>query len=245
MLHEETDRVIAVTDIATEDHLNRLSTHWDEIVAAHGAGTTAREAQCAVLRRYSRAVFTFLRVATGDAQAAEDLSQEFALRFVRGDFHRLDPRRGRFREFVKTVLCHLAADHFRRLKSAPRTLSADNLSASEDADAAFALCWQEGLLARAWEELRGSGPGSYAALRWRVEHPDESATDGAAALSTALDRPVSVVAFRQTLHRARQKFADLLRAEVATSIGSAEAADVDEELAFLGLLAYCRPATDT
>jgi hypothetical protein len=53
-----------------------------------------------------------------------------------------------------------------------------------------------------------------------------------------------VVAFRQTLHRARQKFADLLRAEVATSIGSAQAADVDDELAFLGLLAYCRPACD-
>jgi RNA polymerase sigma-70 factor (ECF subfamily) len=235
-------RALRVTDLATDDHLNRLSTHWDEIVAAHGAGAAAREAQCAVLRRYSRAVFTFLRMATGDSQAAEDLSQEFALRFVRGDFHRLDPRRGRFREFVKAVLCHLAADHFRRLKAAPRPLPADNLSAPADADATFARCWQEGLLARAWQELRDEGPGLYVALRWRVEHPDESAADGALAASTALGRPISVVAFRQTLHRARQKFADLLRAEVATSIGSAEAADVDDELAILGLLAYCRPA---
>jgi RNA polymerase sigma-70 factor (ECF subfamily) len=229
-------------DAFSEDHLNRLSTHWDEIVAAHGDGSSARAAQCAVLRRYSRAVFTFLRVATGDPQIAEDLSQEFALRFVRGDFHRLDTGRGRFRQFVKTVLYNLAADHFRRLRAAPQPLPVHDLFAPETAEAEFTRCWQEGLLARTWEELRQVGGGLHAALRWRVEHPDLAAADGAIALAAALGRPVTSVAFRQTLHRARQKFADLLRAEVATSLDQADAAAVDTELADLGLLAYCGPA---
>jgi DNA-directed RNA polymerase specialized sigma24 family protein len=231
-----------MADVSTEEHLNRLSTHWDDIVAAHGNQSGARTAQCAVLLRYSRAVYTFLRVATGDAQAAEDLAQEFALRFVRGDFHRLDPGRGRFRQFVKAVLYHMAADHFRGLKATPKPLPDTDLVAPAATDAEFARCWQEGLLARAWQELRTAGGGLYAALRWRVENPDLAAADGAVALAAAFARPVTPVAFRQTLHRARERFADLLRAEVAISLGSADAAAVDAELGELGLLAYCRPA---
>jgi DNA-directed RNA polymerase specialized sigma24 family protein len=228
-------------DSDTDEHLNRLSTNWDEIVAAHGDSSTARPAQCAVLRRYSRAVYTFLRATTRDPQAAEDLAQEFALRFVRGDFHGLDPGHGRFRQFVKTVLYHLAADHFRRLKSKPQPLPTGDLAAPDATDAEFARCWQEGLLARAWEELRSAGGGLYAALRWRVEHPDLTAADGAVALAAALERPFTPVAFRQTLHRARQRFADLLRAEVAISLGNEDGVAVDAELGELGLLAYCGP----
>ena len=231
-----------MSDVPTEEHLNRLSTHWDEIVAAHGDQSGRRTAQCAVLRRYSRAVYTFLRVATRDPQAAEDLAQEFALRFVRGDFHRLDPGRGQFRAFVKAVLYHMAADHFRRLKVTPKPLPDADLVAPAATDAEFARCWQEGLLARTWEELRAAGGGLYAALRWRVEHPDLAAADGAIALAAAVGRPVSAVAFRQTLHRARERFADLLRAEVAISLGFEDAAAVDAELAELGLLSYCRGA---
>lgn len=235
---------------ATADHLNRLSTHWDEIVAAHGQGQSARAAQCAVLRRYCGAVYAFLVAATGDPHAAEDLAQEFALRFVRGDFHRLDPKRGRFREFVKAVLYHLAADHYRQLKAAPKPLTTGNdaLMAGDPqvADEEFRRCWRDQLLARAWAELRNpdaeGSVGRYLALKWRVENPDRSMAEGAAALAIASGRAITPAALRQTLHRARQKFADLLRAEVTISLGTANSADVEAELADLGLLTYCRPA---
>src|SRR3712207_7176976 len=45
--------------------------------------------------------------------AAEELLQEFAVRFLRGDFRRADPQRGRFRDYVKTALIHLVIDHQR------------------------------------------------------------------------------------------------------------------------------------
>jgi RNA polymerase sigma-70 factor (ECF subfamily) len=231
--------------------LNTLSTNWAEIAAAHGTGRAVREAQAAVLRRYGRAVTHYLTAVLRDPHAADDLSQEFALRFLRGDFHRLHPARGRFRDFVRTVLSHLVADHFRRRKAAPAALppggdiaAADGPDPTGADEQAFARTWRDGLLGRAWEELRQApgrgGAPLYAVLRWRAEHPDQPAAEGAAELSRALGRPVTDAAFRQALHRAREKFADLLRAEVAFSLGTNDPDQVAAELADLGLLAYCR-----
>jgi RNA polymerase sigma-70 factor (ECF subfamily) len=190
----------------------------------------------------------------GDDHAAEDLAQEFALRFVRGDFHRLDPGRGRFRNFVRGVLQNLIADHFRARRVAPGPLPRDSAIVpagghpSPAPDPEFERHWRDELLDRAWEELQRAQPptGSpfYAALRWRAEYPDRPAAEGADALSRDLGRPVTADSFRQTLHRAREKFAELLLTEVAFSLGTDAPAEVEQELADLGLLTYCRPALD-
>jgi hypothetical protein len=44
------------------------------------------------------------------------------------------------------------------------------------------------------------------------------------------------------LHRAREKFAELLIDAVAQSVEPATAEQVEQELGELGLLVYCRPA---
>jgi RNA polymerase sigma-70 factor (ECF subfamily) len=234
-----------MADTTPPDSLNNLSTHWAEIVAAHGDGPSAHQAQTVVLRRYCRAVYRYLAATTGDVHAADDLAQEFALRFVRGDFHRLHPERGRFRDFVRTVLSHLVADHYRRRKTAPKPLPPDGAAVAPDAGPEFADCWRQELLDRAWSELQQvqarAGVPLYAALRGRAEHPDRRSAAAAAELSQSLGRPVTAVAYRQVLHRARVKFAELLRAEVAFSLGTDEASQVEEELADLGFLVYCRP----
>lgn len=234
------------------DSLNQLSTNWGEIAAAQGDGPAAREAQCAVMRRYSRAVTGYLRGALGDPHAADDLAQDFALKFVRGDFHRLHPSRGRFRDFVKTVLYHLVADYFRGRKTAPRSLPPGSESELTDGppagvadDRAFAVHWRGELLNRAWDELRHmqsrAGVPLYDVLHGRVEHPDERSAESAKRLGAQLGRPVTADAFRQMLRRARQKFAELLRTEVAFSLGTERTAEVEQEMADLELLAYLRP----
>ena len=234
------------------DSLNQLSTNWGEIAAAQGDGPAAREAQCAVLRRYSRAVTGYLRGALGDPHAADDLAQEFALKFVRGDFHRLHPSRGRFRDFVKTVLFHLVADYYRGRKAEPKALPpgsdallTDGPPAGVADDLAFARIWRGELLHRAWDELRHlqsrAGVPLYDVLQGRVEHPDERSAESAERLSALLGRPVSAEAFRQILHRARLKFAELLRMEVAFSLGTERTADLEQEMADLELLTYLRP----
>ena len=108
--------------------LNRISTLWTLVRTAHGPGADdeARvDAQAKLLERYQRAIYRYLlHVLRRDADAADELFQEFALRFLRGDFKGADQRRGRFRDFLKGVLIHLVADHHRRLQRQPGPLPA-------------------------------------------------------------------------------------------------------------------------
>jgi RNA polymerase sigma-70 factor (ECF subfamily) len=59
-----------------------------------------------------------------DEQAADDLTQEFALALIRGEFRKADPHRGRFRSYVKSVLVHLVG-RYRRNSKAARSLPPD------------------------------------------------------------------------------------------------------------------------
>jgi RNA polymerase sigma-70 factor (ECF subfamily) len=233
-------------------HLSQISTCWTLVFQAHrGRESTVADAQQALMERYGGAVYRYLLGALRDPDAADELAQEFALRFVRGDFHRADPERGRFRDFVKTAVYHLIVDHHRQQQKRPHSLPCDSayLPGSESeisqADRIFAERWREELLDRAWEGLAGlqrqSGQRYYTVLRWRAEHPDTPAARLAEKLSAGGD-PVSEAGVRQTLHRAREKFADLLLQEVARSLESDDPERLEQELIDLGLLPYCRPA---
>src|SRR5271165_1024348 len=107
-------------------NLNHISTIWSMVRKAHGVPGAANPALEALLERYSGAVYRYLLGALRDPHAADDLSQEFSLRFVRGDFRNADPQRGRFRDLVKTVLFHLIVDYQRRQKAGPRALPPDD-----------------------------------------------------------------------------------------------------------------------
>ena len=104
-------------DTPIEDHLSKITTRWDEIFAAHNTedeqGCLPNVAQQNVLRRYADCVHRYILAATGDHHVAEDLTQDFALRFLRGDYSRARPEKGRFRDYLKTSLRNLITDHFR------------------------------------------------------------------------------------------------------------------------------------
>ena len=235
-----------------DPHLSRLETHWTAVLQAHrGPADAAAEAQRALLLRYGGAVHRYLLGSLRDADAADELAQEFALRFVRGDFHRAHPERGRFRDFVKTAVYHLIVDYQRQRQKRPHPLPNDsaflpgNESEVAEADRVFTERWREELLDRAWEGLAAlqqqSGQRYYEVLRWRAEHPGTPAARLAEELS-ARGEPVTEVGVRQTLHRAREKFADLLLHEVARSLETDDPDRLEQELIDLGLLPYCRPA---
>jgi RNA polymerase sigma-70 factor (ECF subfamily) len=63
-------------------------------------------------------------------------------------------------------------------------------------------------------------------------------------LTARLGRPFTAAGVRQTLHRAREKFADLLLDELAHSLEYPQAEQLAQELVELGLLDYCRPALE-
>src|SRR5262245_5604289 len=98
--------------------LSRIKTRWTTIFKAHaGQGDEPESARQRLLLRYYRPVYRYLRAMVRDADVAEDLTHEFVVRFLRGDFKRADPSRGRFRDLLKRALRHLAIDYWRRKRA--------------------------------------------------------------------------------------------------------------------------------
>jgi RNA polymerase sigma-70 factor (ECF subfamily) len=234
--------------------LSRISTQWTMVFQAHGGGSAVSAAQQALLQRYCGAIYRYLLGALRDPDAADELSQDFALRFVRGDFRRADPGKGRFRDFVKTSLYHLIVDHQKRRKKAPKNLSPDapEPAASgpdlSNLDQEFLTRWREELMGRAWEALaeieQRTGQRFHTALRFRKEHAELNSAQMAEQLGARLGKTISPANVRQIVHRAREKFAELLVEEVARSLETKDPERLEQELIDLGLHAYCHSALD-
>jgi RNA polymerase sigma-70 factor (ECF subfamily) len=231
-----------------EQHLSHISTVWTLVQQAHhGDPAAVTAAQRLLMERYSGAVQRYLRGALRDADAADELFQEFCLRFLRGDFRRADPERGRFRSFVKTALFHLVVDY--RKRPAPQRLDGHEPAWTppplSEAEQAFLTSWRAELMDRAWLALaaieRKSGQPYFTVLRCRTEQPLLSSAQLAQQAGSQLGKAYTVDAIRQALHRARDKFADLLLSEVAQSLDD-PAAELEQELLDLGLLDSCRSA---
>ncbi len=240
---------------AQSERLNQIATLWTLVRRAHdGADPTASTAQSELIARYGGAIRRYLLGAVRDADLADELFQEFSLRFVKGDLRKADPERGRFRDYVKGVLAHLIADHHnRRQRTGANTLTAAAepfVDSPPDAEIEKELLenWRDELLARAWANLaeveRSTGQPFYSVLRFRADHPESRSPDLAAQLAEQLNRPLSATSVRQLLHRARERFSELLLDDVAQSIGTPTPEAIEDELRELGLLEYCQPALE-
>ncbi len=231
-----------------DDRLSQIATRWSLLLQARGDGTAGRGAWGELLLRYHATVYRYLRGTVRDEAEAEELCQEFALRFLRGDFRHADPARGRFRDYLKAALQHLAVERSRR-RPPPLPLDGEQPLPGPDAAAAagerFKELWRAELLRRTWDALAeqsaARGDLSYDVLRLKAEDPARTSAALAEDLTRRHGRAVTADGARQALRRARARFVELLRAEVAASVPSDDPAEVDAELADLGLLVYCDP----
>jgi len=235
----------------TAANLSKMSTIWT-LVFQSVTGTPDQVSQSlnALMCRYAGAVHRYLLEALKDPEAAAELDQEFALRFLRSDFRHGDPTRGRFRDYVKRVLQNLMKDYYRRKRPVASLDSGITALAVEDEglaqlDHQFLQSWRNDLLDRSWNAVKElehkTGQPYYTVLRIRVDHPDLKSSEWADRLAEALGRPISPGAFRQALQRARRVYADHLIGEVADSLDDLRPQALEEELADLELLEYCRP----
>jgi acyl-CoA reductase-like NAD-dependent aldehyde dehydrogenase len=100
------------------------------------------------------------------------------------------------------------------------------------------------MLAQAWRALarfkEQHGGSSHTILRLRADRPEAGSAELARLASARLGKPLSEAAFRQLLRRAREKFVELLVAEVARTLPTSDPEAVEEELSELDLLCYCR-----
>ena len=241
-------------DVSSPDHrLSQIQTLWSVVCQAHGDGPpeAVAAAQQQLLARYGKVVQRYLLGALRDREAADELAQEFALRFMRGDLKGADPQRGRFRDYLKGTLFHLIGDWHRRRIKDPLPLPSEHDPAEIDSDAAgsdrqFLESWRAELLEGAWSGLAGqereTGQMYYRVLRFRAEHPEMRSEEMAERLTGALARTVTAAWVRQMLHRARERYAELLLDEIRQTLREPSLDEIEEELAATGLHAYCQPA---
>jgi RNA polymerase sigma-70 factor (ECF subfamily) len=235
--------------------LSQISTQWTLIFeASRGSGDAVKAAQAEVLERYCGSIYRYALKVLREADLAEEACQEFALRFVRGDFRHADPAKGRFRDYVKTAVIHLLNEFRRREQDRRRALALESGVAAavptpppvEAGDSEFQQIWRKELLNRAWHEMErqqpASGPPYHAALRIKADQPDLTAADLADRLRDAGKGTYGASGMRQVLHRARELFADRLLDEVARSVMSEDRHILNEEVIDLDLLTYCREA---
>jgi RNA polymerase sigma-70 factor (ECF subfamily) len=238
-----------MVEMNSDHNLANTTTLWSLVLEANrGPEDAANRARELLLERYKGAVHRYLLGALHDPNAADDLSQEFYLRFVRGDFRNANPEKGRFRDLVKTTLFHLIIDHQRRQKTRPKALPpddsgpADSSCDSVNSDERFLDSWRDQLLSQAWKALRARDATYYTVLRLRAENNDLSSAEMAKHLSEQFGQPVSADWVRTRLKRAREQFADLLLDELAQSMDHPTRERLEEELADLRLLTYCQEA---
>jgi RNA polymerase sigma-70 factor (ECF subfamily) len=235
------------------DRLSRIATLWSLVLQAHGGpADEAGVARARLLERYAGALHRYLLGALRDSDSADELFQEFALRFFRGDFKNADPGRGRFRDYLKAAAYRLVADHHNRRNRQPLPLSPDVAEpaapppSEADQDREFLDGWRAELLDRTWQALweleKATGQPHHSVLRTRADHPMLSSEELAERVGARLGKTLSVAAVRQALHRAREKFADLLVAEAARSLEGATPDRLEAELIDLGLHGSCREA---
>lgn len=230
------------------ERLSRIATRWSMLARAHEGGEQAASARETLLEQYSGAVYRYLRGALGDPEAAEELAHEFALKFLSGAFQKADPRRGRFRDYVRKSLIHLVNDYHRQRKRSPRLLGSGgpepavppNESETEAEGEDFLGCLREEVLDRVWQALQRDYPRYHAILQMRVENPNMPSREIAEQLQPVWNKPLTAALVRKTIERARGKFAEALVDEVAVMTETGSRSELETELQRLDLFKYCR-----
>jgi RNA polymerase sigma-70 factor (ECF subfamily) len=222
------------------------TTHWSLVLAARGDTARAQPALAALCHAYWYPLYAFVRrqgVAPHDAQ---DLTQEFFARLLEKEWLNAVAReRGRFRSWLLAALKHFLANEWDKSRAQKRGgglafVSIDDTSAEsryvhEPADHTtaetlydrrWALTLLDRVLARLREEFVVAGKAAhFEALKGTLTGDRTPYAEIAATLGT------SEGAVKVAVHRLRERYRDLIRAEIAETVGSP--AEVEDELRHL------------
>lgn len=219
--------------------LDQISTRW-----------AAVNDPAQFLMRYGTAVRRYLGALVRNPDDVDEVLQDFLTRGIERGFVRAEPLRGRFRDYLKTAVRNAALSHLRRRKPTGQDeFILHELAAAPEtplaADQQWEAEWRQCVLARAWQALESQerrAPASlcHTVLQLSVQYPDEDSKSLAARASGQAGRPIRPDAFRKQVSRARRVFAELLLAEVASTLESPTPEQIEEELIDVGLMEYVR-----
>jgi RNA polymerase sigma-70 factor (ECF subfamily) len=226
-----------------QDRLSRIETQWSRMQEPGGQ-----------VLRYYRPVYRYFMGIVRQPDRAEELTQQFAVRFLHGDFQeRACPDKGRFRDFLKRCLRNMVNDLHRQGRGRPQvSLPEEQLADAHQADVAaeedFEVACRAERLGQAWQRLKATeqagGPPVFMVLKMKTDDPQVRSAEMAERLSAVLDTPLSAAAVRKILERARAQFADFLIDEVLQSLPPSKRDCLEQELGDLKLLEHCKNALE-
>lgn len=215
------------------------------MAAGHRSSPEATAALEALCQTYWFPLYAYVRQRVSDRHAAQDLTQEFFARLLeQNHFAVADPERGRFRAFLLTALKHFLTnewDKARALKRgggrAPLSLDFDSGESrlslepvnDQTPERLFERQWTltllDRVLARLQAEQESAGKsGQFAILKQFLT----GGRDEACYSDVADELGMSAGAVKVASHRLRQRYRELLRAEVAQTVRSPD--EVDDEI---------------
>jgi RNA polymerase sigma factor (sigma-70 family) len=220
------------------ERLSNLKTSWTQIHSAHIPGPEGEVAMQELIMRYYDAVQRYLKIKIKDPNLADDVLQEFWTKVLNHKLAGADEKKGRFRDYLRTILHRLIVDHFRARKTT--SLPPGDLPEPEQPDVDYDQVWREVLIKRVWAKLElyesTTANNRYATiLKLRVKEPDASIQELVDKLNKDSSQHYTAEAFRKTLQRARVKFFDFLVQELRETMVNATPEDIESELNDLGL----------
>lgn len=220
-----------------------VTTRWTIVLTAGRTDTTqAQVALGKLCQTYWYPLYAYVRRQGHSPEDAQDLTQEFFAKLIAkhylGDVDRV---KGKFRSFLLASLKHFLANEWDKSRAQKRgggqTIvsldaetryklePADNVSADKIFERRWALTLLDEVLKRLREEYADDGKGKLFD-HLKVTLTSERGTIPYAALGTQLG--MSAGAVKVAVHRLRQRYRDVLRAEIAETVARPE--EVEEEL---------------
>lgn len=216
-------------------------TRWTLIRSAQSDPAARAKALQELLAVYWRPLYVFVRRKGLSPEEAEDAVQELMVLLLERDFlERLDSTRGKLRSFLMTAASNHLANRHEKAVAAKRgggaaavaldTPGIESKLAEHPADAerAFQQEWAATLLESALERLKGEfergerrGPFEVVAQYFGTGDPPPYK-------ETAKKHEMTVPGLKAFLHRARLRFRELVKEEIAETVG--DETQAEEEL---------------
>lgn len=225
------------------------TTRWTLIRAAtERAKPEAQEALERLCQLYWFPVYAHYRRKGQSAEDAADLTQAFFAHLLESEvLNTLEPERGRFRSFLLTSADHFLTNEYHKetaqKRGGGRTIVSIDVRDAEGRllkdpahghtpERAFERSWAMALLERVFEQLRSeyeTGDKAEAFAKLYVFLPKGERSQSYR--DVAYELRMTEAAVKVAVHRMRQRFGALLRAEILQTVERPE--DIDEEIARL------------
>jgi RNA polymerase sigma-70 factor (ECF subfamily) len=226
---------------------NFTPTHWSVVLAAAGQSdsTSSRDALEKLCRNYWVPIYAFVRRQGHSPHDSQDLTQEFFARLLEKNYlAEADRAKGRFRSFLLASLKHFLANERDKANAQKRgggkvfisidsdaveTAFGAELTQEATADKIFERRWALALLDQVLRRLREEYARDGKEKQFgQLKQTLTEASRSVPYAEIAARLGISEGAVKVAVHRLRQRYRELLRAEISDTVAGAD--EIEDEI---------------